>query len=179
MRHESDKARLEKFMAALGERVRGPGRIYLVGGGTAVLEGWRETTIDIDLKADPEPGRFFEAIAELKEAIAVNVELAAPDDFIPPLPGWRERSRFVARHGSIDFYHYDFYAQALAKLERGHERDLDDVRAMLDRHLITCSKLTELFQSIEGKLIRYPAVNAGVFRESLFALCGEPTDNSQ
>jgi hypothetical protein len=53
MRAETDKAKLESFMTALGQRVRGEGRIYLTGGATAVLHGWRPMTID--LKPDPEP----------------------------------------------------------------------------------------------------------------------------
>ena len=67
MRAETDKAKVEAFMTALGRRVEGPGRIYFAGGATALLYGWRTSTIDIDLKADPEPPKFFEAIAILKE----------------------------------------------------------------------------------------------------------------
>src|SRR5438046_254109 len=52
MRGETDKAKLLRFMAALGERVRGEGTVYLTGGATAVLHGWRAATIDVDLKAD-------------------------------------------------------------------------------------------------------------------------------
>ncbi|MDQ3198340.1 MAG: hypothetical protein M3Q46_03985 [Verrucomicrobiota bacterium] len=74
MRSESDKHRIENFISALGERVRGAGRIYLTGGATAVLYGWRTMTIDIDLKADPEPAGLFEAIALLKDELDVNVE---------------------------------------------------------------------------------------------------------
>jgi len=55
-----------------------------------------------------------------------------PPDFIPELPGWRERSRFAFTEGKVDVYHFDAYSQALAKLERGLERDLLDVRAMRD-----------------------------------------------
>src|SRR5439155_661057 len=121
MRAETDKAKLEAFMAALGKRVRGEGRIYLTGGATALLHGWRRMTVDIDLKPDPEPAGLFEAIAQLKEELDINVELASPDDFIPALSGWRERSVFVARHGRLDFYHYDLYGQALSKLQRRHE----------------------------------------------------------
>ena len=98
------------------------GRIYLVGGASAVLLGWRAMTVDVDLKLDPEPIGAFEAIAELKDSLDINIELAAPDQFIPALPGWRERSPFVARHGRVAFHHYDFYGQALGKIERGHRR---------------------------------------------------------
>jgi hypothetical protein len=55
MRALTNRAKLQAFMAALGEQAAGPGRIYLAGGATAVLHGWRDTTIDIDLKPDPEP----------------------------------------------------------------------------------------------------------------------------
>ena len=62
----------------------------------------------------------------------MNIELAAPDQFIPELPEWRDRSQFIESIGKVDFYHYDFYSQALAKLERGHDRDLKDVTYLID-----------------------------------------------
>jgi len=171
MRSTADVAKIEAFMAALGKAVNGPGRVYLTGGATALLHGWRGTTIDVDIKADPEPAGFFEAIAALKSTLDLNIELAAPDQFIPELPGWRERSRFIAKHGSIEFHHYDFYSQALAKIERGHERDRADVAAMLDRQLIAKDRLWELFQAIEPGLIRYPAITASEFRHSVESVC--------
>ena len=177
MRSETNRVKLERFMGALGSRVGSAGRVYFTGGGTAVLEGWRETTIDVDLKALPEPQGFFEAIAELKDLIDLNVELAAPDEFIPELEGWQERSLFVARHGQIDFFHYDPYSQALAKIERGHARDLSDVEAMLDRGLIARDRLWTLFLEIEPKLLRFPAIEPAAFRAAVVAVCqpvGEP-----
>ena len=171
MRSETNKVKLERFMEALGSRVGSSGRVYFTGGGTAVLEGWRETTIDIDLKAMPEPRGFFEAIAELKDLVDLNVELAAPDKFIPELGGWQERSLFVARHGQIDFFHYDPYSQALAKIERGHARDLNDVAAMLDRRLIARDRLWTLFLEIEPKLLRFPAIEPAAFRAAVVAVC--------
>ncbi len=171
MRSTADAAKIQAFMAALGNSVKGTGHVYLTGGATALLHGWRDTTIDVDLKADPEPDGFFEAIASLKDSLDVNIELAAPDQFIPELPGWRERSRFIAKHGSIEFHHYDLYSQALAKIERGHERDISDVASMLSRQLINKNRLWELFQAIEPALIRYPAITASLFRQSVEAIC--------
>jgi hypothetical protein len=107
-------------MKALGRTGKTNARIYFVGGVSAVLLGWRESTIDIDLKLIPEASEILKALTDLKERLQINVELASPDDFIPAVPGWEERSGFIAREGSIDFFHYDFYAQALAKIERGH-----------------------------------------------------------
>jgi uncharacterized nucleotidyltransferase DUF6036 len=173
MRALTDAAKLERFMERLGREARGPGRIYLVGGATAVLHGWRSSTVDADLKLDPEPAGVFEAIRTLKDELDMNVELAAPDDFIPPVPGWRERSPFIVRHGQIDFHHYDLVTQALAKVERGHGRDLDDVRAMVAASLVDAPTLRRAFAEIEPQLIRYPAVDPDAFRDKLESFLGE------
>jgi hypothetical protein len=111
MREKVNAETVERLMKALGRTARTSARIYFVGGVSAVLLGWRESTIDIDLKLVPEAGEILKALPDLKERLQVNVELASPDDFIPPLPGWEERSGFIAREGEIDFFHYDFYAQ--------------------------------------------------------------------
>ena len=39
------RARIERFMRALGSETRGSGRVYFTGGATAVLYGWRTSTI--------------------------------------------------------------------------------------------------------------------------------------
>lgn len=154
-------------MAALGEKVRGKGRIYLTGGATAVLHGWRPMTIDIDIKPEPEPAGLFEAIASLKNELDINVELASPDQFIPALPRWQERSLFIAAHGPVEFFHYDPHGQALAKLQRGHERDLLDVRSLLRDGLVQMDRLCEFFQLIEPQLIRFPAIDPAAFRAAV------------
>lgn len=159
MRLAVDRERLERLLRELGKRAKGPGRIFIVGGGSALLEGWRDTTIDVDLKLDPEPPGVFEAIAELKRELDLNVELSAPDQFLPALPNWRERSKFIVRHGEVDFFHYDFRAQALAKLARGFDKDLSDVAAMVGRRLVPLSDLRSALDSIRPDLIRFPGVD--------------------
>ena len=164
MRREvSTAAKVRLLMQRLGEAAQGPGQIYLVGGASAVLVGWRGATVDVDLKLAPEPPGVFQAIAQAKEALNINIELAAPDDFIPPLPNWRERSPFVAQHGPVVFRHYDFYAQALAKIERDHETDRGDVRAMHQHGLLEGQTLAAMFNAIEPNLPRYPAVDVASF----------------
>ncbi len=173
MRAEMDKAKLEAFMMALGNRVRGEGIIYLTGGATALLHNWRSMTIDVDIKPDPEPAGLFEALVELKEKLDINVELASPDQFIPAVPGWRERSIFIARHGHIQFFHYDLYGQALSKIQRRHERDIRDVRSMLTSGMITTAGLLDMFARIESQLIRYPAIDPASFRAAVREFCNE------
>jgi hypothetical protein len=157
-------------MRELGRAVQSPGRVYFTGGASAVLLGWRESTLDIDLKPDPEPVGFFEALPQLKNAIDINIELASPDDFVPALPGWKERSRFIGKEGSLEFYHYDFYGQALSKIERWYARDQKDVGRMLNDGLVERDTLWELFCAIEPKLIRYPAIQADKLRARVKAI---------
>jgi hypothetical protein len=132
-----------------------------------VRYGWRNITIDVDIKADPEPPGVFEAIASLKKELDINVELASPDLFIPAIPGWRDRSIFIAQHGPVKFFHYDPYGQALAKLQRRHDRDLLDVRCLRRQGLIQSERLLEMFALIEPELIRYPAVDVDSFRSAV------------
>lgn len=122
MREPVTASRVTSFMRELAAASRAASRVYLTGGASAVLLGWRETTLDIDIKIVPEDDRVLRAIPELKKRLRLNVELASPGDFIPPLPGWEERSPFIRQEGSLFFHHYDFYAQCLAKIERGTGR---------------------------------------------------------
>ena len=83
MAEKLTKEKLLDFLARLGASARTPGACFITGGGSAILLGWRETTIDVDLKFDPEPAGVFDAIPLLKRELSINVELASPDDFIP------------------------------------------------------------------------------------------------
>lgn len=88
MRQKVNVEALKKFMEVIGRSGRKNARIYFVGGATAVLLGWRDTTIDIDLKLVPEVNEVLKSLPQLKEQLQINIELASPDDFIPALPGW-------------------------------------------------------------------------------------------
>jgi hypothetical protein len=167
MRAEATADAVRRLLVALAQAARGPGNVYLTGGATAVLLGWREATIDVDLKFDPEPPGVFDAIPRIKDELNLNIELAAPDDFLPALPGWRERSQLIDARGPLRFYHYDFYSQALAKIERGHAQDAADVRDFLSRGLVHPEELRRLFREIEPRLNRFPAIDPDVLREKL------------
>lgn len=92
MRANIDTQKLERLMQLLGREAQGSGCIYFTGGASALLIGWRNSTVDVDIRLDPEPPGIFQAIAKLKQELNINIELASPQDFLPPLPGWRDRS---------------------------------------------------------------------------------------
>jgi hypothetical protein len=153
-------------MRAIGREADVPARIYFTGGATAVLFGWRTSTIDVDIRVFPESDCVYRAIPGLKESLEINVELASPADFIPELPGWEERCLFVCQEKKMTFYHYDLYAQALAKIERGHAQDMADVQEMLHRRLVDPAAALRYFDAIEPRFYLYPAIDPPTFRRS-------------
>ncbi len=58
----------------------------------------------------------------------MNVELARPEHFVPPLAGAADRHVFIATFGAVSFFHYDPYSQLLSKVVRGFRRDIEDAQ---------------------------------------------------
>jgi len=169
MRPPVDESRIRTLASELARVARSPVRIYLTGGSSAVLEGWRASTVDVDLRFEPESDDLLRALPMLKEKLGINIEMASPPDFIPELPGWRERSTLLFSEGSVSVHHFDLYSQALSKIERGFGQDLDDVRTMIERGLVERQRLGTLFGSIEPELYRYPAIDPVAFRRKVDA----------
>jgi len=175
MRPDVDRARVEQLLSALGRRLRTPHTLYLIGGSSAVLVGWRASTRDIDVRPEPDSDELLRALTDLKDELDVNIELASPLDFLPALDGWRDRSPYVGRRGQLDVRHLDFRLQALAKLERGLDTDLDDVRAMLARGLVTAADLEHGFDAMRDGFFRFPAVDVPRFERRLREVVGPAT----
>jgi len=172
VRELADAIRLEAFMRALGTAATDPGRVYLTGGATAVLHGWRSTTVDADIWLVPDSDALLRAIVGLKETLRLNVELVAPGQFLPELPGWAERSDFIAREAKLDFLHLDYYTQVLSKILRRQRKDVEDVRSMLESGLVDPTRAWELFQDVEQRLFRYPSIDPATFRRAVVETLG-------
>jgi hypothetical protein len=99
--------------------------------------------------------------------LQINIELASPDQFVPVKAGWEDRSPFIAREARVTFHHFDFYGQALSKIERGHAQDLGDVQQMIQRGLVNRAALASYFTAIEPELYRYPAIDPPAFRRAV------------
>ena len=167
MRELVNRAGVDAFLEALAREATVDTDVFVVGGTSAVLVGWRQTTIDVDLVMRPESDAMLRAIPALKERLHLNVELASPDQFMPVPSGWEQRSPVIRRIGRVTVRHYDFCAQALAKLERGHARDLADVEAMRERGLINAADIRAMFARMEPELYRFPAIDPPSFRRAV------------
>jgi len=167
MRELADSTRIEQFMRELGRAVLVDGHVYLTGGATAVLYGWRDTTVDVDIKLIPDRDEILREIPRLKERLNLNVELAAPSDFIPLPAGWEDRSPLIRREGKLSFHHFDPVAQALSKAERGHEQDIRDIKEMIATGLVNPAEALVQFEAIEPELYRFPAIDPASFRTAV------------
>ncbi len=167
MRELVDAERVRALARLLSAAVAEDSTLYLTGGATAVMEGWRASTVDVDVLLEPESDEILRRISAAKEELDVNIELAAPPHFIPELSGWRERSPFVLQEGRLTVRHFDPYSQALSKIERGFEQDLGDVAEMVSRGMVDPVRARELFAEIEPELFRYPAIDPGAFRRKV------------
>jgi hypothetical protein len=87
MRRVVEPDRIQRFMTALAVKATHQARLYFTGGATAVVLGWRTSTIDVDIHIVPDDDRLLRALPELKKDLEINVELACPAHFIPELPG--------------------------------------------------------------------------------------------
>lgn len=157
MRRELTEKAFRELMSELARTAprKGSFRVYLVGGGSAVLAGWRSATIDADLFADSQ--EVFRDVQGIKEKLGLNVEFVRPEDFVPPLAGTAERHRFIERVGNIDFYHYDPYAQLLSKVVRGFRKDMLDAARFVESGWVDPERFRDLVEAIpDSAYARYP-----------------------
>jgi hypothetical protein len=62
VRELANRERIEAFVAALAREATSETEVFLVGGTSAVLIGWRDTTMDVDLVMRPESNAMLRAI---------------------------------------------------------------------------------------------------------------------
>ena len=161
MRRELTRGALRELMEELARTApaRKPFRVYVVGGGTAVLAGWRAATIDADLYSEHD--EVFRDVQGIKERLQLNIEFARPEQFVPPLAGSADRHVFIDRVGDIDFYHYDPYAQLLSKIVRGFKKDLLDAEQFVESGMVDPHRFRELVEETpDSAYVKYPNLSS-------------------
>src|SRR6266700_104757 len=150
MRPPVDKAQIENFLKNLGRTFRKPGRLYLVGGAALVHMGLRSgTTQDIDVEVSEDTtDEIFPTIWQLRRQMQINVEPVSAEKFIPLPSQWMAQSKWIGRYGTVDGFYFDFYSIALAKIQRGNTRDINDVKLLLQEKVITIQGLDDAYNEI-------------------------------
>lgn len=130
-------------MDYLGRHATSEARVYFASGTSIVYWGLREKSIDVDLKVEGQG--LGTVIREAKNELNINIEPEHPGNFIPLPPSWRERSPFIKRIGTVQFFHMDPYSVTISKLARGTRKDLDDVRQLIESNKTSVTELRDLF----------------------------------
>ena len=76
-RRPADASAVRRLMATAGRRIASPTTIYLVGGATAVLHGWRQTTDAVDMKiVSSDEDAATRVPAALRDELGLNIPSA-------------------------------------------------------------------------------------------------------
>lgn len=161
MRQNVTKADIEKFLNALGKAYRKEGRLYLAGGAALVHMGLRSgSTLDIDVVIEAtNEDEMITAIRRLVEQMQINIEFASPADFIPIPSQWAAHAKYIGRYGKVDVFYFDLYSLALSKISRGSDRDLVDVRLLVQQKLIMLDELDAAYQEVLPRMGKRPYIN--------------------
>jgi hypothetical protein len=161
MRQNVTRADIEKFLHALGRAFRKQGRLYIAGGAALVHLGFRSgSTMDIDVVIETkDEDAMVTAIRRLVEQLQINVEFSSPGDFIPLPAQWMAQARYIGRYGSVDVFYFDFYSLALSKIARGSDRDLIDVKLLLQQKAITLEGLDAAYREVLPRMGKRPYLN--------------------
>ena len=65
----------------------------------------------------------------------------------------------VGRYGSLDAFYFDFYSLALSKISRGSDRDLIDVKLLVQQKVITLEELDIASQEVLPRMGKRPYIN--------------------
>ena len=155
------KADIEKFLNALGKTYRKAGRLYLAGGAALVHMGLRSgSTLDIDVVIEASnEDEMITAIRRLVEQMQINIEFASPADFIPIPSQWAAHAKYIGRYGKIDAFYFDLYSLALSKISRSSDRDLVDVKLLVQQKLIMLDELDAAYQEVLPRMGKRPYIN--------------------
>ena len=144
-----DRSVLLEFLVQLDETFFRPGRLYLIGETTQLLEGWRAWTDQIEFAAEiAEEDRqaFGTAVQTVQNRLAVQVSEESPVDVIPLPAGHQQRARpieppEVNGEGRLRFLHFDPYSVAFRFLARGDEQDYRIVLSYLEHGWVTVEEM--------------------------------------
>jgi hypothetical protein len=130
---ELDRDAIERIVHAIGDQLDGK---WLVVDGAA-LALWvspRRLTEDVDVVPMTQTGGERLAILELAEQLSLPIESlnSAAEFFVRRVDGWQEQLELLYAGARSTVYRPNATLMVLLKMARLSERDLEDVRLVLD-----------------------------------------------
>ncbi len=149
---------IEQFLQALSSLTHQYSRLYLAGEAALVHLGLRAgTSNDIDLVIETSNEEEMQvALQRCMQALHVSVRFASPEDVIPVPWKWDTRARAISIYGSLEIFYFDLPSLALSKIALGNDRELYDVRLMLQRQVVTMDELDNTYLEVQPQMGKKP-----------------------
>lgn len=149
---------IEQFLQALSRLTNQYSRLYLAGEAALVHLGLRSgTSNDIDVVIETSSEEEMQAaLQRCMQVLRLNVRFASPEDLVPVPWDWGTHARQIAIYGSIEAYYFDLPSIALGKIAIGNERELYDVRLMLQQRVITMDELDNTYLEVQPRMGKKP-----------------------
>lgn len=68
-------------------------------------------------------------------------------------------AKYIGRYGKVDAFYFDFYSLALSKISRGSDRDLIDVKLLVQQKVITLEGLDAAYHEVLPRIGKRPYIN--------------------
>ena len=136
---------LEILFSKIDERLDRAIDIFVIGGVSAIV-GYdiAKTTEDVDLDSPIEPN--FNSIFEQEaKGLGLDLYLSNKGIFYPP-DGYRERMEFLDfPNKKLRVFYLNQYDLAISKIDRGFQKDMDDIKAVHKKSPYQCQELIRIF----------------------------------
>jgi hypothetical protein len=158
------KQNIREFFEQLGNRYPEQATLYLLGGSALILLGSARETLDIDYVGDDVHKNEFQiAIEKIANELGLDTEAVPIEHFIPLPEGHEQRKIHIGQYGKVNVYVMDPYSIALSKLDRGSDRDLDDLVFLIRHSQVNMDDLEQILKtalSRAGKFDFHPDILA-------------------
>lgn len=139
------KEDLEGLFARVDARIDKKIDIFVIGGAAAIVGyGIQKFTQDVDLdnSVDPQLDEIFKSEAR---AMGFELYLSSKGVFFPP-DGYRSRMKFLDfPKRNLRVYYLDKYDLAISKIDRGIQKDMDDIVAVHEKSPFELEELINIF----------------------------------
>lgn len=139
------QAQLENLFAQVDSKLKKKIELYIIGGASAIL-GYNVTKVtndvDIDGNIDSDLNRIFD---EEAKKLGLDLYLSSKGVFFPP-DHYRSRAEFKNfPKNNLRVWYLNQYDLAISKIDRGLDKDYDDIKRVHEKSAFNRDKLIDIF----------------------------------
>ena len=143
------------FLEQLGENYPHRTDFYLLGGSALSLLGSPRLTADIDYTSDESDPLLAQWVEQLADRHELDIEAVPIDEFIPLPLGAESRHRKIGQFNRVSAYIFDPYSIALSKVDRGFDKDIEDIQFLLTHNFIELDRLASMVDAALPYTVQY------------------------